>query len=168
MRGVVLIVFPIACCLSAASAADAADPWKSAIVLPKSAQVRLVDETGRDSGSVIQIDWPAKIERINGQWLLICDSGAYFSLCLPFNPPHIIPLVEVVGGTRTSPEAIEQAIAFYASIGKKPIRLRKEFPGHVAVVAGLSPLMNSVEQLAKGEDEQMLGLLRLRDQPAAV
>src|SRR6266571_743715 len=50
----------------------------------------------------------------------------------PFNPPHIIPLVEVVGGAKTSPEAIQQAMAFYASIGKKPIRLRKELPGHVA------------------------------------
>src|SRR5205823_7288277 len=50
----------------------------------------------------------------------------------PFNPPHIIPLVEVVGGNKTSPEAIQQAMAFYASIGKKPIYLRKEFPGHVA------------------------------------
>src|SRR6266513_5345322 len=50
----------------------------------------------------------------------------------PFNPPHIIPLVEVVGGTKTSPEAIQQAMAFYASIGKKPIYLRKEFSGHVA------------------------------------
>src|SRR5215470_5599858 len=50
----------------------------------------------------------------------------------PFNPPHIIPLVEVVGGTKTSPEAIKQAMAFYASIGKKPIQLRKELPGHVA------------------------------------
>jgi 3-hydroxyacyl-CoA dehydrogenase len=50
----------------------------------------------------------------------------------PFNPPHIIPLVEVVGGTKTSPAAIEQAMAFYASIGKRPILLRKEVPGHVA------------------------------------
>ena len=50
----------------------------------------------------------------------------------PFNPPHIIPLVEVVGGTKTSPEAIQQAMAFYASIGKKPILLHKELPGHVA------------------------------------
>jgi 3-hydroxyacyl-CoA dehydrogenase len=50
----------------------------------------------------------------------------------PFNPPHIIPLVEVVGGTKTSPEAIQQSMAFYASIGKKPIHLRKELPGHVA------------------------------------
>jgi 3-hydroxyacyl-CoA dehydrogenase len=50
----------------------------------------------------------------------------------PFNPPHIIPLVEVVGGAKTSPESIQRAIAFYASIGKKPIYLRKELPGHVA------------------------------------
>src|SRR5437764_624202 len=50
----------------------------------------------------------------------------------PFNPPRIIPLVEVVGGTKTSPEAIQRAIAFYASIGKKPILLNKELPGHVA------------------------------------
>src|SRR5258705_6173859 len=49
----------------------------------------------------------------------------------PFNPPHIIPLVEVVGGARTSSEAVERAIAFYASIGKKPIKLNKELPGHV-------------------------------------
>jgi len=45
---------------------------------------------------------------------------------------HIIPLVEVVGGTKTSHEAIEQAMRFYAGIGKKAIHLRKELPGHVA------------------------------------
>jgi 3-hydroxyacyl-CoA dehydrogenase len=39
----------------------------------------------------------------------------------PFNPPHIIPLVEVVGGANTSPEAIQQALAFYVSVGKKPV-----------------------------------------------
>src|SRR6266481_2725778 len=50
----------------------------------------------------------------------------------PFNPPHIIPLVEVVGGAKTSPETIRRAIEFYASIGKKPIHLRKEVVGHVA------------------------------------
>ena len=51
----------------------------------------------------------------------------------PFNPPHMIPLVEVVRGSKTSGEAIKRAMDFYASIGKKPIHLRKEFRGHVAV-----------------------------------
>ncbi len=50
----------------------------------------------------------------------------------PFNPPHIMPLVEVVGGKQTSEETIERAMAFYRAIGKQPIRLRKEVVGHVA------------------------------------
>jgi 3-hydroxyacyl-CoA dehydrogenase len=50
----------------------------------------------------------------------------------PFNPPHLIPLVEVVGGAKTSPAALQQAMKFYAAIGKKPILLHKEMPGHVA------------------------------------
>lgn len=50
----------------------------------------------------------------------------------PFNPPHLIPLVEVVPGRKTSAEAVDVAMAFYAKIGKKPIRLRQELPGHVA------------------------------------
>jgi len=50
----------------------------------------------------------------------------------PFNPPHLIPLVEVVGGQQTSPEAIQTAIDFYGSLGKHPIHVRKELPGHVA------------------------------------
>jgi 3-hydroxyacyl-CoA dehydrogenase len=50
----------------------------------------------------------------------------------PLNPPHVIPLVEVVGGAKTSPEALQEAMAFYASIGRKPIHIRKEIVGHVA------------------------------------
>jgi len=50
----------------------------------------------------------------------------------PFNPPHVIPLVEVVGGQKTSEAAIERAMLFYTSAGKKPIRLRRALPGHAA------------------------------------
>ncbi|GAA4288831.1 3-hydroxyacyl-CoA dehydrogenase NAD-binding domain-containing protein [Georgenia daeguensis] len=50
----------------------------------------------------------------------------------PFNPPHLIPLVEVLGGRQTSAESVDRALAFYAEIGKKPIRINKEVPGHVA------------------------------------
>ena len=50
----------------------------------------------------------------------------------PFNPPHLIPLVEVVGGKKTSEETIQHAMEFYKSIGKKAVRLNKEMPGHVA------------------------------------
>lgn len=50
----------------------------------------------------------------------------------PFNPPHLIPLVEIVGGRKTSAETIERASAFYAGLGKKPVVLHREIPGHVA------------------------------------
>jgi carnitine 3-dehydrogenase len=45
----------------------------------------------------------------------------------PFNPPHLIPLVEVVGSEKTSSATIERAMAFYASIGKRPIHVRKRW-----------------------------------------
>ena len=50
----------------------------------------------------------------------------------PFNPPHLIPLVEVVGGAKTSPDAVAQAMNFYREIGKHPIHVRKEVRGHAA------------------------------------
>src|SRR5712671_3426332 len=50
----------------------------------------------------------------------------------PFNPPHLVPLVEIVGGAKTSEATIERAAEFYTSIGKRTVRLHKEVPGHVA------------------------------------
>src|SRR5947207_6887690 len=79
----------------------------------------------------------------------------------PFNPPHIIPLVEVVGGSKTSPDAIHQAMTFYVSIGKKPIHLKKELPGHVAnrfQAALYREMLYLIEQ----------GILSVEDMDAAV
>ncbi|NEV01035.1 3-hydroxyacyl-CoA dehydrogenase NAD-binding domain-containing protein [Bradyrhizobium uaiense] len=50
----------------------------------------------------------------------------------PFNPPHLVPLVELVGGAKTSEETIQRAAEFYTAMGKRTIRLNKEVPGHVA------------------------------------
>jgi 3-hydroxyacyl-CoA dehydrogenase len=50
----------------------------------------------------------------------------------PFNPPHLIPLVELVSGAQTSKETIDRAAAFYDGLGKRTVRLNKEVPGHVA------------------------------------
>ena len=50
----------------------------------------------------------------------------------PFNPPHLVPLVEIVGGAKTSKDTIERADEFYTSIGQRTVRLNKEMPGHVA------------------------------------
>lgn len=50
----------------------------------------------------------------------------------PFNPPYLIPLVEVVGGEKTAPEALDWASAFYAHCGKRPLKLKREIAGFVA------------------------------------
>src|SRR5712672_1653351 len=50
----------------------------------------------------------------------------------PFNPPHLIPLVEIVGGAKTSEATIRRAAEFYTSIGQRTVRVNKEMPGHGA------------------------------------
>jgi carnitine 3-dehydrogenase len=50
----------------------------------------------------------------------------------PFNPVYLLPLVELVGGEKTAPAAIEAAGAFYKSVGMRPLPLRREIEGFVA------------------------------------
>lgn len=50
----------------------------------------------------------------------------------PFNPPYLVPLVEVVGGDRTDPAAVDWAVAFYTAFGKRPVKLDREVPGFIA------------------------------------
>lgn len=50
----------------------------------------------------------------------------------PFNPPHLIPLVEVMGNEKTADGVVEAAERFYHDVGKVTIRVNKEVPGHVA------------------------------------
>jgi tetratricopeptide (TPR) repeat protein len=80
--GRVFLSLTVAClsCLST-TPARAVDPWKGARVLPKSSQVRLSGDaervSGRDAGSIFEIAWPARVEKIDGQWILIRDDGGY-------------------------------------------------------------------------------------------
>jgi carnitine 3-dehydrogenase len=68
----------------------------------------------------------------------------------PFNPPHLIPLVEVVGGAQTAPAAIERAMEFYSGIGKRPIHIRREVAGHVANRLQAALWREAVHLLASG------------------
>ena len=78
---------------------------------------------------------------------LICTSSSGLSIsdiqtaaahperCLaahPYNPPHLVPLVELAPGALTSPEAMERAVTFYAGVGKEPVRLTRDLPGYLA------------------------------------
>jgi 3-hydroxybutyryl-CoA dehydrogenase len=55
-----------------------------------------------------------------------------FLLGHPFNPPHLIPLVELLGNKHTDPAILDRAAEFYESCGKVTIRVKKEVPAHVA------------------------------------
>ena len=59
-------------------------------------------------------------------------SAARMAIGHPFNPPHLIPLVEVVGGKATAPATVAWCLDFYRHVGKRPIQIRKEAPGHLA------------------------------------
>ena len=50
----------------------------------------------------------------------------------PFNPPHLVPLVELVPGEKTAPAVVERIKQFFAGLGKIPVVLRREIPGHIA------------------------------------
>lgn len=68
----------------------------------------------------------------------------------PFNPPHLIPLVEVVGGDKTSAAAIAKAMDFYRDIGKHPIHIKKEVRGHVANRLQVALWREAVHLVAEG------------------
>ena len=68
------------------------------------------------------------LAEMQGGW----RSPERFVLGHPFNPPHLIPLVEVLGNDRTADGVVADARAFYESVGKVTIEVRREVPGHVA------------------------------------
>jgi len=61
-----------------------------------------------------------------------CASAERTVVGHPFNPPYLLPLVEVVGGEKTSPTAVQWAADFYRAAGKAPLVLKREIPGFVA------------------------------------
>jgi carnitine 3-dehydrogenase len=50
----------------------------------------------------------------------------------PFNPVYLLPLVEVVGGVNSAPEAVQASMQVYRSLCLRPLHVRKEVPGFIA------------------------------------
>jgi glutaryl-CoA dehydrogenase len=68
----------------------------------------------------------------------------------PFNPPHVIPLVEVVPGEQTAPATVEAAMAFYRRLGKRPVLVHKEIGGFVANRLQAAVVQESVHLVDQG------------------
>lgn len=90
-----------------------------------------------------------------------CSNAARFVVGHPFNPPHLIPLVEVLGGAETDPRAVDWTIGFYNALGKKAIRLNREVSGH---------LVNRLQAalLRECADAVLTGLASVEDVDVAV
>lgn len=69
----------------------------------------------------------------------------------PFNPPYLLPLVEIVGGKRTAPETVDWAGQFYAVAGKSPLLMKKEIPGFVATRLQEALWREALHMVANGE-----------------
>jgi len=107
--------------------------------------VDVVQENGPERLPFKQELW-AKIEKVSPQALLLSSSSSLTAsqqaalmkhpdrllIGHPFNPPHLIPLVEVVPGEKTDPKAIEDAVAFYSGLGKVAKVIHKEIRSFVA------------------------------------
>ncbi|MBF6507395.1 3-hydroxyacyl-CoA dehydrogenase NAD-binding domain-containing protein [Saccharopolyspora hirsuta] len=68
----------------------------------------------------------------------------------PFNPPQVVPLVEIVPGERTAEPVAEAAVEFYRALGKTPVRLRKEIPGFVANRLQSAIMQESISLVLQG------------------
>jgi 3-hydroxybutyryl-CoA dehydrogenase len=71
-------------------------------------------------------------------------------LAHPFNPPHLVPLVELYANAVTHPEALDWAEPFYRSMGKTTIRLNREVPGHIANRMQAAIIREAVHLAAEG------------------
>jgi carnitine 3-dehydrogenase len=69
----------------------------------------------------------------------------------PFNPPYLLPLVEIVGGEKTAPEAVAWAGKFYKVAGKAPLMMKKEIPGFVATRLQEALWREALHMVANGE-----------------
>jgi carnitine 3-dehydrogenase len=69
----------------------------------------------------------------------------------PFNPPYLLPLVEMIGGEKTSPETVGWAERFYRAAGKSPLVMKKEIPGFIATRLQEAIWREALHMVANGE-----------------
>ena len=68
----------------------------------------------------------------------------------PYNPPHLIPLVEICRGQKTSEETVKRACDFYMSLGKEPVVLRKEALGFISNRLSMALYREAVDLVMRG------------------
>jgi carnitine 3-dehydrogenase len=125
----------------------------------------LVQENGPEDGAVKRRIL-ADIDRVAPPEVIIASSTSGLAMTMlqadcaspqrcvvahPFNPPYLIPLVEVVGGQLTDPAAVDWLTGFYRAVGKRPLRLSRELPGFVANRLQEAMWREALHMVATGE-----------------
>ena len=83
----------------------------------------------------------------------IAKNSQYPERCIgahPYNPPHLIPLVEISKGEHTSAAVLQTAFDFFQSIGKEPVILQKEAPGFIANRLQIAVYREAVDLVLRG------------------
>ncbi len=80
-----------------------------------------------------------------------CSTPQRTVIAHPFNPPYLLPLVEMIGGKKTAPQTVEWAEAFYKVAGKAPLVMNKEVPGFIATRLQEAIWREALHMVANGE-----------------
>ena len=127
--------------------------------------VEFVQESTREDGET-KIRILADIDAAADPATVIASSTSGFSMTMlqrdaahaerlvvghPFNPPYLIPLVEVVGGERTDPAVVDWAVAFYMHVGKYGLKMTKELPGFLGNRLQEAMWREALHMVAAGE-----------------
>ena len=131
----------------------------------------------------VKRDWFARMETLVPESVILASNSSTFPISMSganlkrperaivthwFNPPHIVPVVEVVPGPRTSDATTRAAMALLKRIGKRPVRLKKELPGflvnriQVAVMREVWDLVDRGVASSEDLDEAVRGTLGFR------
>src|SRR5262245_62042991 len=127
--------------------------------------VAFIQESTREDGPT-KVGILAEIDAAAGPATVIASSTSGFSMTMlqrgaahpermvvghPFNPPYLIPLVEVVGGERTDPEVVDWAAAFYTHVGKYGLKMTRELPGFLGNRLQEAMWREALHMVAAGE-----------------
>ncbi len=80
-----------------------------------------------------------------------CSTPERTVVAHPFNPPYLLPLVEMIGGERTAPETVAWAADFYRLVGKAPLVMERELPGFIATRLQEALWREALHMVANGE-----------------
>jgi carnitine 3-dehydrogenase len=129
------------------------------------ADAEFVQESTREDGPT-KIGVLAGIDAVTNPGTVVASSTSGFSMTMlqrdcvhaerfvvghPFNPPYLIPLVEVVGGERTDPAVVDWAVAFYNHFGKYGLKMTRELPGFLGNRLQEAMWREALHMVAAGE-----------------